>query len=59
MPMQEREYATPAKRRRKKCALKFSSSKQIKKAKMDKKLCRVTKGDNTEIYSKQENTVEP
>jgi hypothetical protein len=39
--MQEREYATLAKRRRKKCALEFSTSKPIKRVKMDKTLCRV------------------
>lgn len=50
--MQEREYATLAKRRRKKCALEFSSSKPIKRAKMDQKLCRVIEGDNLEIYFK-------
>ena len=50
--MQEREYATLAKMRRKKCALEFSSSKPIKRAKVDNNLCRVIEGDNPEIYHK-------
>ena len=41
MPMQESEYATLARRRRKNHGLKISTAKQLKRAKMEKKLCRV------------------
>ena len=46
--MQEREYTTPSK----KCALKFSSLKQLKRAKMGKRLRRVIEGDITKTVKK-------
>ena len=36
---------TPAKRRRNKCGLKFSNTKQLKRARMGKRLCRVEESD--------------
>lgn len=46
--MQKGNFATFTKKRRKKCASKFSSSKQLLRARMEKMLCRIKKGNNTE-----------
>ena len=47
--MQESDYATLARRRRENYGLKYSSTNQLKRAIMEKRLCRVKECNNINI----------